>query len=147
MAAVVLWFSAPQAVIYIIKHTWLICWKMLRLTPHPPRKSSRATSPLPTSSHPLRLRLPSPQTRERDIVRVVPCRYQCIVCPWFSKLFFFFFFFSPSSPLTSFHPLSYAFPSLSLFPLQSTMYIGPPAFVPVFSAASTLLRFVSHFIN
>lgn len=33
VAAVMLWFSAPQAVIYIIKHTWLICWKMLRLTP------------------------------------------------------------------------------------------------------------------
>lgn len=32
-AAVVLRFPTPQAVIYIIKHTWLICWKMLRLTP------------------------------------------------------------------------------------------------------------------
>lgn len=74
-AAVVLWFSAPQAVIYIIKHTWLICWKMLRLTP---TSVPRAARPRPLSF--LRARSP-PLIRRPRCHRPKPGRVTH--CAWF----------------------------------------------------------------
>ena len=105
---------------------------MLRLTPTRPGGVAMPILPppsVPFTGFPLHLpcygrpRCHHPKPEARDIVRVVPCRYRCIVCPRFSKLFFpphpssssALDSTAPPPPISSASPPVLSFPSLFLF--------------------------------